>query len=159
MTLGTHSAKKIIGSIVLALPTLLLFINGFGKISGASQETILFQSLGIDQYRVALGVVEILLTVLLWIPKTHRFAILAASSVLGGAVAVELMLGMSGLIAGGALFLVWVGSYLRSSWCSCHACRHGGAHCADCKNGVCSIHGEKCNCKPGCDCIKGVCTC
>ncbi|HSE56543.1 MAG TPA: DoxX family protein [Candidatus Paceibacterota bacterium] len=155
--------KKIIGTLILVLVSLFLLFSAFGKLTAHPTALEMFAALHIPYLRIPLGIIEALVAVLLVIPRTNRIAVLITSGFLGGAILAELFFGMTGAFAGTILLLVWIGSALRhhTCYCGCANCQQCHEHCSDCKTGTCSLHpqGEACNCKPGCVCVKGKCTC
>lgn len=158
MNSGKHKAKKIIGTIILGLASAFLLFSAFAKFTHQPGSEMLEVMWGLGAYLIPLAIIEAGGTILLWLTPTRRIALLIMSGYMGGAILAELIMGMSGVFAGGILIMLWLGSYLRyGSWAHCHCGCHDD--CKDCKNGTCSIHPEKCNCKPGCECIKGKCTC
>ncbi len=157
----SSKTKRIIGTVILIPVSLFLLFSAFGKFTAHPAALMVFDTLNIPHLRIPLGIVEALMTILLWIPRTHRIALLVASGFLGGAILAELSFGTSGIYAGITLLLVWLGSAFRyhSCYCNCAKCQTCHNQCDDCKSGTCALHTEKCNCKPGCDCVKGTCTC
>jgi len=108
----SKKATKIISIVLLALPSLMLLMSSFMKISGAEQMVVNLTNAGFGNFILLLGLVELLSIVLLWIPKTRNIGFFLVCSYLGGALAVELAHGTQPTAAI-LLTVIWVGVFLR----------------------------------------------
>ena len=108
----SNKAKKILSIIFLALPSLMLVMSGFMKITGGEQVVTGLTKAGYGPYISLFGIAEIIFVILLWIPQTHKIGFYFILSYLGGAAAVE--------VAGGVfpmafilIALAWIGFFLK----------------------------------------------
>lgn len=107
----TKKTTKIISLVLLAIPSLMLLMSSFMKISGSEQMVENLTKAGFGDYVLFLGLIELLSVLLFWIPKTRNVGFFLVCSYLGGALAVELA---NGTPPTAAVFLTvfWVGVYL-----------------------------------------------
>ena len=77
--------------LILTLKVLITIIVGqtlFFKFSGAEESVYIFSTLGIEPWgRLALGALELLSIILLWIPQTYIYALVLILGMMFGAVA------------------------------------------------------------------------
>lgn len=103
---------KIISIILAVLPSLMLIMSAFMKLSGSQQLKDAMGKSGLGNYIVLLGVIELVSVVLFLIPKTSRIGFLLLCSYLGGALSIELAAGQPPM-AMIFLVLIWVSVFLR----------------------------------------------
>ncbi|MDB5271752.1 MAG: hypothetical protein JWO58_119 [Chitinophagaceae bacterium] len=97
--------------VILILKLLITVIVGqtlFFKFSGASESVYIFSTLGIEPWgRIALGALELLSIVLLWIPATMLYAMVLILGMMFGAVASHIaVLGIEIMGDHGELFIL-----------------------------------------------------
>jgi hypothetical protein len=105
-------STRIISILLLAIPSAILVLSAIGKIS-ANRDVI--QSLaktGLRDYITILGITELLVVLLLWIPKARNIGFFLACSYFGGTMSFELS---NGHFPSSSIFLVliWVAFYLK----------------------------------------------
>ncbi|HSZ72842.1 MAG TPA: DoxX family protein [Cytophagaceae bacterium] len=97
--------------LILILKVLVTIIVGqtlFFKFSGADESVYIFSTLGIEPWgRIALGTLELLSIILLWIPQTYVYALVLLLGMMFGAVASHVMiLGIEIMDDHGELFVL-----------------------------------------------------
>jgi hypothetical protein len=113
----TASVSKAVlwtGRVFTALPVAMLLFSAAGKFSGAPELAKGFEHLGWPiGLAFALGVVELVATVLYAIPRTSVLGAILITGYLGGAIATHVRIGEPFILQ--ALFgvLAWGGLYLR----------------------------------------------
>jgi hypothetical protein len=107
--------KKIISTVLVWLPSLLLIASAFAKFAGAKVIVDNLTKAGIIPYfpLPLLGLLEISCVILYLIPKTWKIGFFLLCGYLGGAGAIETSqhLAPTGFIL---LTIVWIGAYLRN---------------------------------------------
>jgi DoxX-like family len=105
-------STRIISIVLLAIPSVILVLSAIGKLSANKNVVQTFGKTGLRDYIAILGVTELLLVVLLWIPKTRNIGFFLACSYLGGAMSFELS---AGHFPSSSIFLIviWIAVYLR----------------------------------------------
>lgn len=103
---------KILSITLMAIPSLMLLMSAFMKLSGAE---IMVQNLtkaGLGNYIMLIGVMELISVGLFLFSKTRKVGFLLLCAYLGGALSIELA---SGNPPSAAVFLtlVWISVYLR----------------------------------------------
>lgn len=80
------------------------------KFSGADESVYIFSTLGVEPWgRLALGSLELIALILLWIPKTSCYALILLLGMMSGAIASHLfVLGIIIKGDGGELFILGV---------------------------------------------------
>ena len=105
-------AEKIITIIITVLAVAMVAFSGIMKLSGNQEGAKMLESLGVGQYRVMLGVAEILFAALFAFPKTMKIGFILLSCYFAGALATEL----SHQVTPNALtpmILIWIAAFLR----------------------------------------------
>ena len=127
-------SRKIIRIILLVLVSVAFLMSAFGKLSGSEQEIGLFTALNLPDFRVAAGLINIIIVLTLWWRPTRNIGTLIASSYLGAAILASLMLAPeSAFIPGLVLLAVWVVAKFSHP---CHYCsdqNHCHCNCETCK--------------------------
>lgn len=105
-------AKRIVSIILMIIPSLMLIMSAFMKLSGAKEIVDGMTKGGFGPYILMLGIIELVSVALFLIPKTHKVGFLLLCSYLGGALAVELASGQPPMAA---IFLtiIWISVFLR----------------------------------------------
>lgn len=107
--------------LVFALKAVMTFIIGqtlFFKFSGAEESVYIFSTLGVEPWgRIALGSLELLSIVLLWIRYTSLAALVLILGMMTGAIASHVfILGYEIMGDGGELFLLAVVTWISSAF-------------------------------------------
>jgi hypothetical protein len=109
-----NKTQKIIGYVLSILASLIIIMAGAGKIAGS--EEMINNMTGIPNFSDKLffiGVLELILLALYWIPKTSNFGFFLLCSFCGGAILAEMVLGkipMGGIMVS---VLFYAGTILR----------------------------------------------
>ena len=105
-------AKKIIALSISIAASVMMAMSGIMKLIGGKQVEEGFAAFGISDYRIYLGLMEIIFVALFLIPKTKRTGLLFLTAYLGGAIATHLTHQMSLFGPSLPLILLWIGAYL-----------------------------------------------
>ncbi|OXG08652.1 DoxX-like protein [Flavobacterium araucananum] len=102
--------KEIIIWIFRIVVSVILLQTLFFKFSGAAESIYIFSKLGIEPYgRIGSGIAELIVAILILIPKTTWIGALGGSAIMGGAILSHLLvLGIEVENDGGFLFLLAV---------------------------------------------------
>ncbi len=105
---------RIVIFLVKFLITIIVGQTLFFKFSGAVESIYIFSVLGVEPWgRLALGVLELLSLVFLWIPKTTLYALILILGMMSGAIASHLfILGIEIMGDKGELFILGVVTWL-----------------------------------------------
>lgn len=143
--------QSIIATVLFALISLVFLMSGYQKLAGGIDIRMMFGSMNIAAYRIPLGIIEfIIIPTLIWKPL-RTVGTLIATGYLGGAIMASLVLGMSPVVPGAIMVVLWV-AYKLDMWVSWTHC--GCGTCSRCKT--------DCACTPACKdkgCTKGTCKC
>lgn len=104
--------KRISTLIITGLAVAMVAFSGVMKLSASPEGTKMLESLGVGQYRVWLGLAEIVFAALFAFPKTMKIGFILLASYFAGALATELSHGAT-LNALTPLALIWVAAWLR----------------------------------------------
>jgi hypothetical protein len=102
----------IISWVLIILPSLMLLMSAFMKLSGAQELALAFEAIGLGKLLATIGVIELISTVLLLVPKTYKIGFLLITAYLGGAISIELAGGQFP-VAAVLLAVIWIGVFLR----------------------------------------------
>lgn len=114
----TPASKKMLwaGRILSVLPTLMLLMSGFMKLTKPPELVEGFAKLGWnDNLALGLGIVELVSTALYVIPRTSVLGAILLTGYLGGAIATHVRIGdpfIAPVILG---VVIWLGLYLRDA--------------------------------------------
>lgn len=107
--------KRIISTVLMAIPILVLITGGIMKLIGAEPEVVMqfLTKAGFGNYILWLGSAELIIAALLLYPKTNKIGFLFASCYFGGALCLEIS---GGQAPASAMFLaiLWIAMFLRS---------------------------------------------
>ena len=105
-------AKKIITIVVTALASLLVVLSGIMKLAGGADISASLTKVGVLDYQIPLGLMEIGFTALYIYPKTMKIGFILLSCYFAGALATELSHGIpfNALLP---IVLVWISAFLR----------------------------------------------
>jgi len=105
-------STRIFSIVLLAIPSVILLLSAAGKLSANRDVVQSFGKSGLRNYITIMGVTELLLVALLWIPKARNIGFFLACSYFGGAMSFELS---NGHFPSSSIFLIliWIAVYLR----------------------------------------------
>ncbi|WP_116105101.1 hypothetical protein [Lewinella sp. IMCC34191] len=109
---GVPRTRRVAGYILAALPSLGVLISGITKFFPGTDIHLLLQALGMDDYAIPIGLIEIIVVVLYWIPRTSKLGFFLFCTYIGGILVAEIMLGdvpVPALAIGG---MVYLGTFL-----------------------------------------------
>ena len=108
-------SSKNLGWILIIMSFVFLIIGGVQKIIGTDTMVNNFTYMKLQDYRIWIGVLEVLGAILLIVPKTSSIGAVLISTIMGGAVALHLsLMGGNGFQAATILSLTaWIGYLLR----------------------------------------------
>lgn len=109
----TTKTTRIISTVLIAIPALMLVMSGIMKLVGSQQIVEGMGKIGLSRYIVFLGIIELISVGLLAFPKTTRIGFLLVCCYLGGALSIELSAGEPP-VAAIFLVLLWIGVFLRN---------------------------------------------
>lgn len=106
---------KNLGWVFVIMSAVFLIMGGTQKVIGTNQMVDNFTFMKLQDYRIWVGVLEILGAILLVIPKTSTYGAVLISTIMGGAVALHLsLMNGNGFQAAVIISVVaWVGHCLR----------------------------------------------
>jgi uncharacterized membrane protein YphA (DoxX/SURF4 family) len=105
-------ARKIITIVFTVLAALMVVISGIMKFIGGPEITATLGKVGVGEYVIVLGVMEVAFTALFLFPKTMRIGFILLSCYFAGALATELSHGTP-FNAVLPLVLIWIAAFLR----------------------------------------------
>ncbi len=150
--MNKHTVVRIIKIVLIGIVAALFLMSAYGKLTGAPMAVEMLETLKLQDFRIALGSIGIVIALGLICRPTRNIAVLVGTAYLGGAMAVEFMLGSNGVIPGVVILALWI--IQKLNWlsmkhgkvCGCGIC----TNCTDCKDKVCKLHNDKtCDCAPG----------
>lgn len=104
-----------VGWVLSVLPSLLLLFSGFNKVIASEEVLQSLTRFGIDPGQIkALGLVEILITLIYLIPRTSFIGAILMTGWMGGAIFTHLRIGDAIWMQITIPVLVWVGFGLRN---------------------------------------------
>lgn len=110
---GISKPQRIIGYTLSILASLAIFGSGFTKFFPDNEIHVLLERLNMAEHAVLIGLIEIGVVVLYWIPKISNIGFFLFCSYAGGIIVGELILGdvpLPGLAVGG---MIYIGTLLR----------------------------------------------
>lgn len=110
---GISKIRRIVGYLLSILASLAVFGSGVTKFFPNNEIHLLLEQLGMAEHAVVIGLIEMGVVVLYWIPRISNIGFFLFCSYAGGIVVGELILGdvpLPGLAIGG---MVYVGTLLR----------------------------------------------
>lgn len=107
--------KKIAVIAVTVLAVGMVIMSGIMKLFGSADVVKMLQAVGVDKYRIYLGLAEILFATLFAYPKTMKIGFILLVGYFGGALATELSHNMP-LSALTPLILVSLAAVLRDKY-------------------------------------------
>jgi hypothetical protein len=106
------NTKKIITIAVTVIASAMVVFSGIMKFMGGEELVGMMQKVGVADYIVPLGIMEITFTALFVYPKTMKIGFILLSCYFAGALATELSHGTP-LNALTPVILVWISAFLR----------------------------------------------
>lgn len=105
-------AKKIIAIAVTVIAALMVVMSGVMKLTGSPELVSGLAKVGVGQYLIILGLMEIGFTALFLYPKTMKIGFILLCCYFAGALATELSHGtpFNALLP---MVLIWVAAFLR----------------------------------------------
>ncbi len=105
-------AKKIITIVITALAALMPVLSGIMKLTGSAEIVSTLAKVGVADYLIFLGLMEIGFAALFVYPKTMKIGFILLSCYFAGALATELSHGtpFNALMP---MVLIWVAAFLR----------------------------------------------
>ena len=104
--------RLIAGYLLTVLPSLMILYSGIMKLFMAPSMVERMGKLGLEAATVWVGLIELGVMVIYWIPLTSNLGFCLLSAYLGGIIAVELMTGSPAIgLTLAALF--YIGTFLR----------------------------------------------
>jgi len=106
-------SKRIIIIVITVLAVAMPVFSGLMKLIGSPDGLKLLEAFGMGQYRIGLGLAEIVFAGLFAFPKTMKIGFILLSSYFAGALATELShhASLNSLIP---LVLIWIAGFLRN---------------------------------------------
>jgi len=104
--------KKIATIILTVLAVGMVVLSGIMKLTGNPESAKALEAVGVGEYRVILGIAEILFAALFAFPKTLRIGFILLSSYFAGALATEISHHVT-LNAITPLVLIWIAAIVR----------------------------------------------
>lgn len=104
--------KKIAAITFTAIASLMVVLSGCMKLAGNAQIVETLTKVGVADYMLPLGVMEIGFTALFIYPKTMKIGFILLTCYFAGALATELSHGAT-LNAALPLTLIWIAAFLR----------------------------------------------
>lgn len=105
--------KNLLPTVVTAVPTLMITASGIMKLLGSAEIQKALTETGVADYRILLGLMELLFTALFLYPRTMKLGLLLLTSYFAGAIATDLSHGRSLTAPVLILTLVWIAAFLR----------------------------------------------
>lgn len=108
-------AKKIVTISVTAIAALMIIFSGIMKLTKNEQMVTSLSNVGVADYIVLLGLMEIAFTALFLYPRTFKIGFILLTCYFAGALATELSHGGNLFGPLMPLALVWIATFLRDS--------------------------------------------
>jgi len=102
------TTKKIVNAVLRIVPAVILLQTLFFKFSAAPESVYIFEQLGLEPYgRIGLGIIELIVALLILIPKTTWLGALLGIGIMLGALFSHIaQLGIVVQNDGGTLFIL-----------------------------------------------------
>lgn len=110
---GIGKVQKIIGYLLSILASLMILISGLLKFTPNAWAIEPLEKLGLTEYALAVGVIEVLCVALYWIPQTSNIGFFLMCAYVGGIIVGELLMPevpIPGIAIG---ILIFLGTLLR----------------------------------------------
>nr|WP_297787518.1 DoxX family protein [uncultured Allomuricauda sp.] len=102
------TTKSITNAILRIIPAVILLQTLFFKFTAAPESVYIFETLGLEPWgRIGLGIIELIVAILILVPKTTWLGALMGIGIMGGAIFSHLTkLGIVVQNDGGTLFIL-----------------------------------------------------
>jgi hypothetical protein len=107
--------RDLFKTVLMLIVSALFLMSAYSILSSNKVQIELLENLNLINYRVALGFINIVIVLSLWIKRTRYIGISVGTAYLGAAIASELFMGDAGLIPGLTLIMIWVIQRIDSS--------------------------------------------
>lgn len=104
--------RKILSFILILIPSAILVMSGFAKLSGNPQVTEGLSKIGFGPVLKILGIAELIFVALFLYPKTQKIGFYLILSYLGGAAAIEISVGAPPMALVYIAF-AWIGIFIK----------------------------------------------
>lgn len=104
---------RIISIILMVIPSLMIAMSAFMKLSGAEEVVEGLTAGGLGSYVTFFGILELISLALFIYPRTYKIGFLLLCSYLGGAMSIELANGQPP-VAAIFLTIIWISVFLRN---------------------------------------------
>ncbi len=111
--IGISKSRRIVGYVLSILASLGIFGSGIIKFFPTEKILFILEQLNLSEYTIMIGLIEIFVVVIYWIPKTSNFGFFLFCSYIGAIIVGELVIGelpLPGLTTGAMIF---IGTLLR----------------------------------------------
>ena len=108
-----NKTRRITWIIAGILPSLMMLMSAFMKLSRADEMVKGFTAMGMAQYLPVFGAIEIISVAAFWYPKTHKLGLFLATAYLGGAMATELAHGKMPVMPALMIALFWISAFIK----------------------------------------------
>lgn len=105
--------RRIAGYILSILPTLVIIGSGINKLIGSDALKVNMEKIKMVEIMPYIGILEFIIVILYWIPKTSNIGFFLMASYCGGIIASEITMGEFPLIGIVVATLFYVGTMLR----------------------------------------------
>ena len=113
---GTPAGMLWTGRVISAVAVAMLLMSGVMKFTGSAQLKEGFAHLGWpDKLAVAIGVTEVVATLLYAIPQTSVIGAILLTGYMGGAIATHVRIGEPFIVQAGIGIAIWLGLFLRDA--------------------------------------------
>ena len=110
---GIGKTRKVIGYLLSILPSLAIFGSGVAKFTPNEKVLEPLERLGVEEHAVLIGLVEILVVLIYWIPKVSNIGFFLFCSYAGGIIVGELILGEVPVPGLATAIMIYTGTLLR----------------------------------------------
>ena len=108
-----NKSKKIITIVITVIASFMVILSGVLKLSYNEQIVDTMSKVGVREYIILLGIMEIAFTTLFLFPKTMKIGFILLTCYFAGAIATELSHDGPLLNPAMPLALVWIAAFLR----------------------------------------------
>jgi len=105
--------QKLIGYTLSILASVMVFSSALFKFTGEANIYAVLERLGVQEYALSIGLAEMLIVLIYWIPRTSNLGFFLFCSYIGAITVAEMLMGdfpLPGLTIGGMIYL---GTLLR----------------------------------------------
>ena len=110
---GLSKSRRGMGYVLSILATFAIFLSGLLKIFPVAQALEPLEKLGLASYAFEVGLAEVLLALLYWLPRTQRLGFFLLCSYIGAILLGEILMDEFPLPALLLGIMIYFGTYLR----------------------------------------------